>query len=107
MEVSQAHKMKGMERDNASLHRAVSNLTLDTMILNEALTGKYQDLQNALGPVSRVSCDKLAIAVVFFTVKDRSTKKWKITCSDIMNDFALNKSRTIKAVLHKFRSPAA
>jgi len=41
MEVSQAHKMKALERENARLRRAVSDLTLDKMILNEALTGKY------------------------------------------------------------------
>ena len=41
MEVSQAHKMKELERENARLRRAVSDLTLDKMILNEALTGKY------------------------------------------------------------------
>lgn len=41
MEVSQAHKMKELERENARLRRAVSDLTLDKVILNEALTGKY------------------------------------------------------------------
>lgn len=41
MEVSQAHKMKELERENVRLRRAVSDLTLDKMILNEALTGKY------------------------------------------------------------------
>ena len=41
MEVSQAHKMKELERENGRLRRAVSDLTLDKMILNEALTGKY------------------------------------------------------------------
>lgn len=41
MEVSQAHKMKELERENARLRRAVSDLTLDKMILNEALTGEY------------------------------------------------------------------
>ena len=41
MEVSQAHRLKELERENGRLRRAVSDLTLDKMILNEALTGKY------------------------------------------------------------------
>lgn len=41
MEVNQAHRMKELERENARLRRAVSDLTLDKMMLNEALTGKY------------------------------------------------------------------
>ena len=40
MEVSQAHRLKELERENARLRRAVSDLTLDKLILNEALTGK-------------------------------------------------------------------
>jgi len=41
MEVSQAHRMKELERENTRLRKAVSDLTLDKLILNEALTGKY------------------------------------------------------------------
>ena len=41
MEVSQAHRLKQLERENARLRKAVSDLTLDKLILNEALTGKY------------------------------------------------------------------
>ena len=41
MEVNQAHRLKELERENARLRRAVSDLTLDKLILNEALTGKY------------------------------------------------------------------
>ena len=41
MEVSQAHRLKELERENSRLRKAVSDLTLDKMILNEALTGKY------------------------------------------------------------------
>ena len=41
MEVSQAHRLKELERENARLRKAVSDLTLDKLILNEALTGKY------------------------------------------------------------------
>ena len=47
MEDSQAYKMKELERENARLRRAVSDLTLDKMILNEALTGKYRALDAA------------------------------------------------------------
>jgi putative transposase len=41
MEVSQAHRLKELERENLRLRKAVSDLTLDKLILNEALTGKY------------------------------------------------------------------
>ena len=41
MEVNQAHRLKALERENARLRKAVSDLTLDKLILNEALTGKY------------------------------------------------------------------
>jgi transposase-like protein len=41
MEVSQAHRLKELERENGRLRKAVSDLTLDKLILNEALTGKY------------------------------------------------------------------
>lgn len=41
MEVSQAQRLKELERENARLKRAVADLTLDKAILNEALTGKY------------------------------------------------------------------
>ena len=41
MEVSQAHRLKELEKENARLRKAVSDLTLDKLILNEALTGKY------------------------------------------------------------------
>ena len=41
MEVSQARRLKELERENARLRKAVSDLTLDKLILNEALTGKY------------------------------------------------------------------
>lgn len=41
MEVSQAHRLKELERENAQLKKVVADLTLDKAILNEALTGKY------------------------------------------------------------------
>ena len=41
MEVSQAQRLKELERENGRLRKAVSDLTLDKLILNEALTGKY------------------------------------------------------------------
>ena len=41
MEVSQAQRLKELERENARLRKAVSDLTLDKLILNEALSGKY------------------------------------------------------------------
>ena len=41
MEVSQAHRLKELERENTRLKKVVADLTLDKAILNEALTGKY------------------------------------------------------------------
>lgn len=41
MEVSQAHRLKELERENGRLKKVVADLTLDKAILNEALTGKY------------------------------------------------------------------
>ena len=41
VEVSQAHRLKELERENTRLRRAISDLTLDKLTLNEAQTGKY------------------------------------------------------------------
>ena len=41
MEVRQAQRLKDLERENARLKKAVADLTLDKVVLNEALTGKY------------------------------------------------------------------
>lgn len=39
MEVSQAHRLKELERENPRLRKAVADLTLDKLVLNDALTG--------------------------------------------------------------------
>lgn len=39
--VDQARRMKDLERENARLRRAVSDLTLDKLILQEAARGNY------------------------------------------------------------------
>ena len=41
MEVSQAHRLKELEKENARLRKAVSDLTLDALILKEVVEGKY------------------------------------------------------------------
>ena len=41
METSQVQRLKDLERENLRLRKAVSDLTLDKVILNEALSGKY------------------------------------------------------------------
>ena len=41
LKVDQAKRLNELERENARLRRAVSDLTLDKMILNEALSGNY------------------------------------------------------------------
>lgn len=39
--MDQARRLKELERENERLKKAVSELTLDKLILKEALTGKY------------------------------------------------------------------
>ncbi len=41
MKVSQARRLKELEQENARLKRAVVDLTLDKLILREALEGNY------------------------------------------------------------------
>lgn len=40
-EFNLAHRLKELEKENARPRKAVSDLTLDKLILNEALTGMY------------------------------------------------------------------
>lgn len=41
MDVSQAKRLKELERENARLRQAVSDLTLDKLILQEAARGNF------------------------------------------------------------------
>jgi putative transposase len=41
MKVSQARRFKELEKENVRLKRAVADLTLDKLILKEALEGNY------------------------------------------------------------------
>jgi putative transposase len=41
LQVSQAKRLKDLERENARLRRAVSDLTLDKLILQEAARGDF------------------------------------------------------------------
>ncbi len=41
MKVSQARRLKELEQENARLKRTVADLTLDKLILREALEGNY------------------------------------------------------------------
>ena len=41
MKVSQARRFKDLERENGRLKKAVAELTLDKLILKEALEGNY------------------------------------------------------------------
>lgn len=41
LRLDQAKRLKEIERENERLKRAVSELTLDKLILKEALTGKH------------------------------------------------------------------
>ena len=40
LQIDQAKRFKSMEKENARLRKAVSDLTLDKLILQEALSGK-------------------------------------------------------------------
>jgi len=41
MQISQAKKLKDLERENARLKKLVADLSVDTDILEEALKGNY------------------------------------------------------------------
>ena len=41
MKIEQAKKLKDLEKENSQLKRAIAELTLDKLILKEALSGKY------------------------------------------------------------------
>jgi transposase-like protein len=41
MKVDQARRLKDLERENTRLKTAVADLTLDKLILKEALSGNY------------------------------------------------------------------
>lgn len=41
LQVGQAKRMKDMEKENARLRRAISDLMLDNQILQEVIKGKY------------------------------------------------------------------
>ena len=41
MKVDQARRLKDLERENSRLKKAVADLTLDKLILKEALEGNY------------------------------------------------------------------
>jgi len=41
LKVSQAKRMKDLERENSRLKRAVADLTPDKLVLREALEGNY------------------------------------------------------------------
>ena len=41
LKVSQARRLKDLEKENQRLRKAVSDLTLDALILKEVVEGKY------------------------------------------------------------------
>jgi putative transposase len=41
LKLDQAKRLKDLERENERLRKAISDLTLDKLILKEALEGKY------------------------------------------------------------------
>lgn len=54
LKLDQAKRLKDLERENDRLKKAVSELTLDKLILKEALEGKYSALPGS-GRASRMS----------------------------------------------------
>ena len=53
LRVGQAKRMKEMEKENARLRRAVSDLTLDNQILQEVVRGKLFGLQSLIAIAAR------------------------------------------------------
>jgi len=41
LDISQAKELKRLKEENGRLKKAIADLTLDKLILNEALSGKY------------------------------------------------------------------
>lgn len=57
LEVTQAARLKALEKETARLRKAVSNLTLDALILKEVFEGTYQALRDAVPALPmRVRC---------------------------------------------------
>ena len=57
LKIDQAKRLKNLERETTRRRKAVSDLTPDTLIANEALEGKYEALAAAVNvwPMSRTS----------------------------------------------------
>lgn len=74
LKMDQARQFKELERENARLRKAVSELTLDKMILNEALSGKYE-APHVAKTVSSMSNQRLAFRNDVPVVSSASTAR--------------------------------
>jgi len=77
LKVDQARRLKDLERENQRLKKAISELTLDKLILKEALEEKYQGLpagERALGTYAR-GCQSRNDVPVLLSVKPRATQR--------------------------------
>lgn len=66
LKMTQAARLKALEKENARLRKAVSDLALDALILKEVIKGKYWALRDVLlallMPVRRSACPSVVYA---------------------------------------------
>jgi transposase-like protein len=78
LKTDQARRMKDLEKENARLRRAISDLTLDKLILQEAAKGNYWALRDdgAVSIMSARNClSQNAASVAFWASTDRRSAK--------------------------------
>jgi transposase-like protein len=79
LKTDQARRMKDLEKENARLRRAISDLTLDKLILQEAARGNYRALRDdgAVSIMSARNCLSLnAASAAFSASTDRRSVKF-------------------------------
>ena len=80
LKTDQARRMKDLEKENARLRRAISDLTLDKLILQEAARGNYWALRDdgAVSIMSARNCLSLnAASAAFWDSTDRRSAKYR------------------------------
>ena len=80
LKTDQARRMKDLEKENARLRRAISDLTLDKLILQEAARGNYLALRDdgAVSIMSARNCLSLnAASAAFWASTDRRSAKYR------------------------------
>ena len=83
MSRDQLKRLKLLEAENTRLRRAVSDLTLDKMILTEAAGGNYQALHVAVGALStcvRFWASQNAGRAVHWVNTDQHSTRYRAVC---------------------------